>query len=99
MVRMLAALQRTADGAVLTPDELQPDDVAVTAHDGDSVTFGATVDTTAPGRAVPASLTRAGARTLLHRNNRTRGPVGGGVSENNRHGRIARQRKEGLPRT
>jgi pimeloyl-ACP methyl ester carboxylesterase len=35
---------------VLTPDELQPDDVAVTAHDGDSVTFGATVDTTAPGR-------------------------------------------------
>jgi pimeloyl-ACP methyl ester carboxylesterase len=35
---------------VLTPDELQPDNVMVLAHDARSVTFTATLDTTGPGR-------------------------------------------------
>ncbi len=35
---------------VLTPDELQPDNVMVLAHDADSVTFASTLDTTGPGR-------------------------------------------------
>ncbi|MEO7446626.1 MAG: alpha/beta hydrolase [Humibacillus sp.] len=35
---------------VLTPDELQPDNVLVLGHDADTVTFTATLDTTGPGR-------------------------------------------------
>ena len=35
---------------VLTPDELQPDNVLILDHDADSVTFTATLDTTGPGR-------------------------------------------------
>ncbi len=35
---------------VLTPDELQPDNVMILGHDADSVTFTATLDTTGPGR-------------------------------------------------
>ncbi|MEO6998870.1 MAG: alpha/beta fold hydrolase [Terracoccus sp.] len=35
---------------VLTPDELMPDDVAVTAHDDLTVTLGVTPDTVVPGR-------------------------------------------------
>ena len=35
---------------VLTPDELQPDNVMVLGHDADTVTFTATLDTTGPGR-------------------------------------------------
>ena len=34
---------------VLTPDELQPDNVLILDHDADSVTFTATLDTTGPG--------------------------------------------------
>jgi pimeloyl-ACP methyl ester carboxylesterase len=35
---------------VLTPDELQPDDIAIVAHDDESVTFGITPETVVPGR-------------------------------------------------
>ena len=35
---------------VLTPDELQPDNVVILDHDADSVTFRATLDTIGPGR-------------------------------------------------
>ena len=35
---------------VLTPDELMPDDVAITAHDSRTVTLGVTPDTVVPGR-------------------------------------------------
>lgn len=35
---------------VLTPDELMPDDVTITATDADSLTLGATAETVVPGR-------------------------------------------------
>ena len=35
---------------VITPDELQPDDVAILRHDADSVTFAAAADPVVPGR-------------------------------------------------
>src|SRR4051795_4000048 len=35
---------------VVTPDELQPDDVEILGHDDDSVTFRATPETRAEGR-------------------------------------------------
>ncbi|MEO5745687.1 MAG: alpha/beta fold hydrolase [Terracoccus sp.] len=50
-----AASATVATGAyiarrVLTPDELMPDDVAITAHDDLTVTLGVTADTVVPGR-------------------------------------------------
>jgi pimeloyl-ACP methyl ester carboxylesterase len=35
---------------VITPDELQPDDVEILRHDADTVTFGVTPETVVPGR-------------------------------------------------
>ncbi|GGM83649.1 hypothetical protein GCM10009721_05350 [Terrabacter tumescens] len=35
---------------VITPDELQPDDVEILRHDGESVTFAVTPETVVPGR-------------------------------------------------